>query len=111
MNRLAKRFLVSKEVKCRLDTLSNIIRQENIEQIDLLKIDVERAEFEVLRGIEDQHWSLIRQVVAEVHDTEGHIAIIEGMLRDRGFDEVVTDPEDENMELIGVYNTYARRTG
>lgn len=31
-------------------------------QVDLLKIDVERAELEVLAGVEAAHWPLIRQV-------------------------------------------------
>lgn len=32
--------------------------------MDLLKIDVERAELEVLAGVEAAHWPLIRQVSA-----------------------------------------------
>lgn len=32
--------------------------------MDLLKIDVERAELEVLAGVEAAHWPLIRQVGA-----------------------------------------------
>jgi hypothetical protein len=39
-------------------------------RVDLLKIDVERAELEVLNGIEQSDWSKIKQVVMEVHDTD-----------------------------------------
>ena len=38
------------KIQCRLRTLSNVIREESITHIDLLKIDVEGAELDVLRG-------------------------------------------------------------
>ena len=55
-------------VSCRLEPLSAVISEQGIEGIDLLKIDVERAELEVLGGIDEEHWPLIRQVVIETHD-------------------------------------------
>jgi len=107
---VARRRLVPTQVHCRLETLSNIIDQQRIARIDLLKIDVEKAEIEVLGGIEDAHWGLIRQIVAEVHDIDARVRIVERMLRDRGFDEITIDHEAD-MDLIGVNNIYARRTG
>ena len=38
------------EVDVEMDTLDNIVKQLNINRIDLLKIDVEGAELEVLKG-------------------------------------------------------------
>lgn len=35
-------------------------------RIDLLKIDVERAELQVLQGVAAHHWPAIRQVAMEV---------------------------------------------
>ena len=58
-----------KEVNCQLKTISQIIREQQIEQIDLLKIDVEKSEMDVLLGIEIEDWSKIKQVFVEVHDT------------------------------------------
>lgn len=43
-------------------------------EIGLLKVDVERAELDVLRGISEMDWRRIRAVVAEVHDTDGRLA-------------------------------------
>ena len=43
-----------------------MIDQYQIQRIDLLKIDVERAELDVLRGIEQRHWSVVRHLVVEV---------------------------------------------
>ncbi|MFJ9364103.1 FkbM family methyltransferase [Nocardia sp. NPDC101769] len=43
-------------------------------EIGLLKVDVERAELDVLHGISEMDWPRIRAVVAEVHDTDGRLA-------------------------------------
>ncbi|MFJ5772735.1 FkbM family methyltransferase [Streptomyces sp. NPDC093094] len=66
-------------------TLSQLIEERRIEEIGLLKIDVERAELDVLRGLQERHWPLVRSVVAEVHDVEGRLDEFQGMLRDHGF--------------------------
>src|SRR5262249_25586257 len=38
---------------CRLRRVSDVIREHGIQRIDLLKVDVQRAELDVLRGIEE----------------------------------------------------------
>ncbi|MER5195947.1 FkbM family methyltransferase [Streptomyces sp. NPDC002755] len=58
------RRLETHQVKVR--TLSSALDEQSIDRIDLLKIDVEGAELEVLRGIEERHWPLVRQAVVEV---------------------------------------------
>ena len=50
----------------RLDTVMNNLR---INSVDLLKIDVEGAEFKVLRGAHDT-LHITRRVVVELHDRE-----------------------------------------
>src|SRR6185369_15418287 len=59
-------YLISESYTCQLRTLSEIIRDNAIERIDLLKLDVERSELDVLSGIEDDDWKKIRQFVIEV---------------------------------------------
>ena len=44
--------------------------------MDLLKIDVERAEKEVLQGILPSDWPKIRQVAMEVHDVDGGLQTV-----------------------------------
>ena len=80
--------------------------------IALLKVDVERHEMDVLRGIDARTWRRIRQVAMEVHDTSGserdRVAAAEALLRKRGFRRVtVTQPP----ELSGsdLYNIFAVR--
>ena len=94
-------------VSCRLRTLSSVIDEQGIDRIDLLKVDVERAELDVLRGIGDEHWPRIRQVVAEVHDEDDRAARIRELLEDRGF-QVTVDQEDA-MRNSGIFMLYAAR--
>jgi amino acid adenylation domain-containing protein/FkbM family methyltransferase len=71
-----------------LDTLSAIIEAEEIDSIDLLKINVEKSELDVLNGIKDSDWSKIKQIVLEV-DSEEAVSMIASMLEHYGFEFVV----------------------
>ena len=108
---LAGRFEVEKH-DCQLRRLSDLIRDENIERIDLLKVDVQRAELDVLRGIDEADWLKIRQIVMEVHDWkgeggEGRVDQITGLLKARGFDTVAE--QDELLKGTDRYTVYATR--
>lgn len=50
--------------ECQLCTVSDLIQEHGLPRVDLLKIDVERAELDVLRGVAPAHWPLIHQVTA-----------------------------------------------
>lgn len=56
----------TEKVPATLVTLSSIIEERNIKQIDVLKVDVEGAEVMVLEGIQEKHWPMVQQVVLEV---------------------------------------------
>jgi len=73
--------------------LSEWIREQDIDRINLLKVDVERAEEDVLLGIDQAHWPLIDQVAVEVHDTEGRMDRMVALLRAHGFDTTVEQDE------------------
>jgi FkbM family methyltransferase len=73
--------------------------------IDLLKIDVEGAELDVLLGIDEGHWPLVRRVVAEVHDQDGRVDSVCELLHGHGFDPAVR-PAGGPAQLVD-----ARRTG
>ena len=45
---------------CHLKTLSSVISDERIESIDLLKIDTQRAELDVLAGVEQHDWTKVK---------------------------------------------------
>ncbi|HKV94724.1 MAG TPA: amino acid adenylation domain-containing protein [Candidatus Angelobacter sp.] len=108
---LAGRFEATRE-SCRLRRLSDIIREEAVERIDVLKIDVQRAELDVLLGIDDSDWGKIRQIVMEVHDaagrkTAGRLQTILHFLQSKGFHACA----EQYGELQGTdrWNLYASR--
>ncbi len=92
---------------CRLTTLADFLAGEGLERVDLLKIDVERAELDVLAGIGEADWARIAQLVVEVHDEDGRCAEVETSLSGRGFQ--VTSEQDEAMRGTAVRMVYARR--
>ena len=87
--------------------LSTIIKQENLERIDLLKIDVEKSESLLLGGIAPDDWTRIRQIVAEVHDIDASLAQLVNRLRWQGF-EVVTE-QSPSFQRTNIYLIYAWR--
>ena len=95
------------QVVCQLRTLSEVIRQHNVERIDLLKLDVEKSEWDVLAGIEPEDWQKIRQMAVEVHDLDGRLERMQQLLAEQGF---VVEVEQE-IGLVGtnIYSLYARR--
>jgi amino acid adenylation domain-containing protein/FkbM family methyltransferase len=90
-----------------LRTLSEILREHRIRRVDLLKIDVEKSEHEVLAGIADEDWPAIRQAVLEVHDIDGRLEQITGLLRRHGLHCVVE--EARHSGTTGLFTVYARR--
>ncbi len=97
--------LIQEEFVCRLQTISAVIREHQLERIDLLKIDVEKSELEVLAGINEEDWSKIKQVIVEVHDLDGRLEQIKTLLVRHGFD--LTVAQDSSFKDTGLYNIYA----
>ncbi|MBD3340591.1 MAG: FkbM family methyltransferase [Candidatus Lokiarchaeota archaeon] len=106
-----KRMYQSEKIQCRLRSLSDIIREEKIEQIDFLKIDAENFEKQVIAGIEDDHWNLINQIAMEVHE---HIKSGKNLLNkfiklleNKSFNVKVG--EEDIFAKLGVYMLYATK--
>jgi hypothetical protein len=95
------------EVFCNIRTISTIMREEKVERIDLLKIDVEKAELKVLLGIEDQDWCKINQIVIEVHDIDNRLEIIKAILLEKGYSVEVREQAD--LKNTGLYVVTALR--
>jgi amino acid adenylation domain-containing protein/FkbM family methyltransferase len=53
---------------CVIRTLSDVVDEHDLTTIDLLKIDVERAELDVLGGLESRHWPLVKRVAVETEE-------------------------------------------
>ena len=105
---LRKRLTLRRE-SCAVTTLSAELTASGFDRIDLVKIDVEGAEEDVLRGIGESDWPRIRQFVIEVHDVDGRLERMSTQLRARGY-HVVHDREDWALhELMGISTLYAMR--
>jgi FkbM family methyltransferase len=110
IDHVIRRALVSEKVECPMRTVSEVIREQQVPHIDLLKVDVEKAELDVLEGVEAGDWPRIRQVVVEVHDLDGRLARVTGLLRENGFGTVEVDQE-AFFRGSEIYNVYALREG
>ncbi|NEO72157.1 FkbM family methyltransferase [Moorena sp. SIO3H5] len=106
-NSIDKAFKIER-VTCQLKTVSEIIREHKIEQIDLLKIDVEKSELDVLLGIEAQDWQKVKQIVVEVHDLEHRLQKITNLLKEHGFSEIQVEQEPI-LHGSNLFNLYAWR--
>jgi FkbH-like protein/FkbM family methyltransferase len=101
--------LSSRSYDCPLVSVSDIIRANQLSQIDLLKIDAEKSEEEILSGIQETDWPKIRQMVIEVHDpTHQAVGRIEALLCEKGFQ--CTVEQESLLEESGLFNIYALRT-
>lgn len=94
-------------VQCDMTTLSRTMLDRKITRIDVLKIDVERAELDVLHGIDMQDWPKIRQVVLEVHDQGGRLERIVQLLSGVGF--ICAVRQDNIMLGTNLHMVYATR--
>jgi FkbM family methyltransferase len=92
-------------------TLSDVFASERVDRLDLLKVDAEGSEWEVLKGIGDEHWARISQIVLEVHHRQtGRGDEIPRLLTSRGYD-VRIEPKRHNpvVALLDIRMVYARR--
>ena len=87
-----------------LRPLGDVIAESGLTRIDLLKINVEKAELEVLLGLRDEQWAMIQQIALELHDVDGRLDITLTMLKARGFEVVVE--EDWSLEHTAGTNYY-----
>jgi amino acid adenylation domain-containing protein/FkbM family methyltransferase len=96
-----------RQIECNMRRISDLIKEHGVTQIDLLKIDVERSEWEVLQGIDESDWNKIRQIVVEIHDENDALAKIENTLKVKGY-SIVKEQASE-LEQTDLYNLYAFR--
>jgi amino acid adenylation domain-containing protein/non-ribosomal peptide synthase protein (TIGR01720 family)/FkbM family methyltransferase len=107
LDELLTERLQSERIACQLKTLSDVIREQGVERIDLLKINVEKSELDVLSGIEDADWQKIRQIVVEVHDIDHRLERISRMLESQGYALIVE--QEEWLKDTGLHNIFAFR--
>ncbi|HET8681949.1 MAG TPA: FkbM family methyltransferase [Micromonosporaceae bacterium] len=93
--------------ECELRTLSGVLAEEKVSRIDLLKIVVQKSEWDVLQGLRDEDWARVGQLVVEVYDLDGRLDAMRRLLVGRGYKVAV-----EQAPLFtgsGVHLVYAVR--
>lgn len=98
--------LRSRTVSAQLHTLSQVIAEHGLEQIDLLKINVEKSELDVLLGLGNEDWGKLRQLVIEV-DQQENLEPITALLQRHGF--LVTVEQDPLLQNTALCYVYAKR--
>lgn len=93
--------------KVPMTTLADALSDTGIDEIAFLKIDVERAELDVLRGIADDQWDKVRRLAIEVHDRDGRLAEISELLKRRGYR--VEHFREEYFSDTDIHMVYAHR--
>ena len=105
---LARYITQHQPVTCQLRTISQVIAEYGIEQIDFLKIDAEKSELAVLQGIAEGDWSIIQQLFVEVHNRAGRLETIRMLLNQQGFRKVIVE-QDPFFAHTDIYAIYAAR--
>ncbi|MEM9653313.1 MAG: FkbM family methyltransferase [Actinomycetota bacterium] len=92
---------------CELVSLGEVIDRHNLTEIDLLKVDAEKSERGILRGIRDEDWPKIRQLIVEVHWEEPNgIDDVTELLEAHGYE--CTSDEENLLVGSGLYTIYAK---
>jgi hypothetical protein len=73
-----------------------------------LKVDVEKAELDVLHGIAVEDWPKIRQVVVEVHDLDRRIETATRMLTAAGLRRVSVE-QPPTLKDTNIFTIFATR--
>ena len=106
-----KHMYKSKLLPCKLRAVSDIIQENNLNTINLMKIDAENYEFQVLSGINESDWDKIQQISMEVHEhIEGGEDLLNklgDMLEKKGFN--VTKERNSRFGQMGVFMLYAKK--
>ena len=58
---------ILKKLNCQTISLSYFIKKKGISKIDLLKIDAEKSEIDILKGINKKDWKKIKNIIIESH--------------------------------------------
>ncbi|OAA56766.1 amino acid adenylation domain-containing protein [Cordyceps fumosorosea ARSEF 2679] len=106
---IAKLMQETEEVQVDVKRLSEFLdRVPDLKRVDLLKIDVEGAELDVLKGLDDKHWNLINNIVIELCDSKSEFAITKALLESKGFTVAIERP-DWAPEDLKMYMLIANR--
>jgi FkbM family methyltransferase len=103
-----RKTLVPVAAPCEMRTLSEVIAEYGVGRIDLLKVDVEKAELDVLNGIDGEDWPKIQQVVVEVHDLDNRVETTKRLLTAAGLHAISVD-QPPTLKDTNIFTIFATR--
>jgi len=99
----------AEEVECKIRKLSQVLKEEGIDKIDILKVDVEGAELDVMKGMSTEDWKMVQTFAVEVHDGDSirNLAGVRDILTKNGFTDIrqVQDPSCIDIKLYQLVAT------
>jgi FkbM family methyltransferase len=108
VNCVLRRAIVPVTAACEMRTLSEVIAEYRVGRIDLLKVDVEKAELDVLNGIDGEDWPKIQQVVVEVHDLDRRVEATRRLLTAAGLRSISVD-QPPTLKDSNIFTIFATR--
>ncbi len=106
-----KRIYTGQRITCHIRPLSDVIAEQHITHINLLKVDAENAERQVVAGMTEADWAKVKQVSMEVHTHikggENLLAEMQDLLRAMGFQ--VSLGETSRETIMGVFMVYGKK--
>jgi FkbM family methyltransferase len=103
-----RRALVPVTARCEMRTLSEVISEYGVGRIDLLKVDVEKAELDVLNGIDGKDWPKIQQVAVEVHDLDRRVETTKRLLMAAGLRSISME-QPPTLKDTNIFTIFATR--
>lgn len=98
-----------KKVLCQLTSLGQFIEKNEITHIDFIKIDVEGAEFDVVKSIKTTQFPMIKQLCIEVNNINNRVEHLTLYLQEQGYlTEIHRNPIYEELGL-NQHMIYAKR--
>ena len=107
LNEIINQRLVTEEFATQIKSISQLIDENRIERIDLLKIDVEKGELDALKGVADKDWIKISSLLIEIHDIDGRLETIIRLLRNQGY--TVKHQQEQMYRGTGLFTVFAER--
>jgi FkbM family methyltransferase len=81
-------------------TLKNFVKQEKLNKIDLIKIDIEGAEYDIIENLEDEIFNITDKFLIEWHDnTDGRVQKLIDKLTSKGYSITKTFNQNSNEEF------------
>jgi FkbM family methyltransferase len=103
-----KQLMAAKTIiECPMTTISEIIEKQNVEKVILLKVDTERGELGVLKGVRQEHWNRIEQAALEVH--EENLNLVLDILKLKGKFENIHTMQTADLKNTSIFMVFAYR--